>query len=162
MNADENWSSFAMLWMNLNYHFPWVLADDAPSNCGWKPGDSLDNFSSDYERAEEPFRGEIEAIIHDLAEKGDAVFARSDELSARSLARASKGAMFFLGIRREVVQHFLFSLDATVNGVHRTIIPFPSLDLSSVMQWLMIDWWNMHGPKFAASLRLQDLSFGES
>jgi hypothetical protein len=135
----ENWPSFAMKWLG---HFPYVEHSEAPAECAWKLGESAEGFSSDYRRVEAPFRSEIENVINQIADGGT--------------TPASPQVAYFLGIRGEVVQDFLFSLYlSNGSGLHHTIIPFPNQEALSVMRWLMISWFDLLGPDRAALLRLK-------
>lgn len=129
-----------MSWTGL---FEYIEDESAPPECSWKPGGNYQTFSESYVKAEMPFRQEIENVVNKLA-NGESV-------------RVSPGASYFLGIRGEVIQMFLFSLDASKAGIHATIIPFPALDRVKVMRWLLIDWWNSNGPEMAALLKLKEM-----
>ena len=117
---------------------------DPPPKAIWRVGATLEGLGTDLNRAEKPFRSEIEATIRAVC--AGQVFPTSPEI------------IYFLQLRSHIVFWFFTKLELSNFGdVFQTMAPFPKgLSESEVIQCLMIDWFNANGPQIAALLRLEE------
>jgi hypothetical protein len=113
--------------------FPYIPHDEAPPECAWALGATCEETQSNYKRAEAPFVPQIDEAIRTLCKTGSAT-------------TPSEAVAYFLGLRFIVLDYFFARFSIRNNpSSFLTIIPFPSLPPTRVLEWFLTDWWREWG-----------------
>jgi hypothetical protein len=125
-----SWKEFAD-WFPGTFGF--VDLEDAPAECHWAPIPDWTHLTNDLQRAEEPFREELDEAIRKFAKSG-------------TLTIHSEGAMYFLGLRADTACRFTLQLCVKRGEEWADLIPYPSGEtFVSLSSKLLIDWWHKSG-----------------
>lgn len=134
----HNWLTFWVRFKTIAEDCEWlplIPHNQAPKECRWARGATLQETACNYKQAEDRFLSEIETAVR------------------IPVPGRSRPVLYFLGTRATVVEEFLAGYPALI----ATIIPFPSLRQQRVLEWFLIDWWRQSGTlEMARSRYLKD------
>ncbi len=137
MSDPQNWFEFATRFVGL---FDYIPVQQAPEGCSWRLGSDWETVEHDLEAVEARHAPAIQAAIERLC-------------TTDSTGPVSPQVRYFLGLRGAVLEDFLLSLSAGQSSV----FPYPSgVPTLSILRWLLVDWWRVHGARHACKLRLQE------
>lgn len=150
----ENWSSFLKRCEAVFI----VEPDEIPTGCDWTQDTDLHQLFAAYVHCERPFATEIAQAVDAIAEH-----LNNDREDSIDLANYSKGAVYFLSIRQDVIHSFIMSLSVNLGlGTWATIIPFPEISCGTVAKWFLTDWWALWGVMAAALRQIEKLHNAQS
>jgi hypothetical protein len=142
--APRDWHAFGAWFVATGEErgwFPRIPHYQAPRECSWLLGATVEETAHTYYQAEVKFQGEIEI----------AILRRAHSLTL------SKSLLYFLGLRIAVLDRFFLKFSMSLSqspnsGLVVSIIPFPSLAPHQVMQWFLLTWWRQWGRFEVATL----------